>query len=173
MKPATCIIKWMDTACGILAEALVFLLMLLISGEIVARHVFNRPILGHVETATLSLVLILYLGLAYTQLMRGHIRVEIFISRIEGKKRELVEALTLFLSLIPSVLMLLATAQKAIVSVKGHEFVSGVVNFPVWPGRCAVTFGFILLSLTLTGQMLTHLANAFSEQNDIRVNRDE
>ena len=163
----------MDTACGILAEALVFLLMLLVSAEIVARHIFNSPIPGHVEAATLSLVLILYLGLAYAQLMHAHVRVEIFIFRVKGKKREILESLTLFLSLIPSVLMLWATAQKAIVSVKGREFVSGVANFPVWPGRCAVAFGFILLSLTLTVQMLSHLVNALSDEKDNKVNRDE
>lgn len=173
MRHATRIIGWMDTVCGVLAEVVVFLLMLLVSAEIVARHVFNSPILGHVETATLSLVLILYLGLPYTQLKRAHIRVDIFISRFKGKEREFLEAFTLFMCLIPSVLMLWATAQKAIDSVKGHEFVSGVVNFPVWPGRCAVAFGFILLSLTLTMQMLSHLVNAFSKEKGVRVNRDE
>lgn len=168
-----CIIRWMDTICGLLAEVLVFLLMLMVSAEIIGRHFFNSPIPGHVESATLSLVLILYFGLAYTQLERGHIRVEIFLSRVKGRKRELLEGITLILSLIPSLLMIWATAKKALVSVHGREFVSGVISFPVWPGRCAVTFGFILLSLTLVVQICKHLISAFRDGNAGSVNQDE
>ena len=160
MKTFSNIIRWVDVACGMVSEALVILLMFLVTAEIIGRHIFGSPIPGHVEVATLSLVIILYLGLAYTQLERGHIRVDIFVSRVKGKKRELLEALALFLSLIPSVLMMWATAERALISVIGREFVSGVISFPVWPGRCAVTFGFALLSLTLSKQICNHLMAA-------------
>jgi len=151
------IIQRVDRICGIIAEVLVFLLMFLVTAEIIGRRVFGSPIPGQVETAILSLVLILYLGVAYTQLERGHIRVEVFISRLKGQKRELVEALSLFLSLIVSVLMLWATAEQARISVLGREFITGVIAFPVWPGRCAVTFGFALLSLTIIIQISNHV----------------
>jgi TRAP-type C4-dicarboxylate transport system permease small subunit len=154
------IIRWIDRVCGIVAEGIVFFLMLLVTAEIIARHVLGSPIPGQVETATLSLVLILYLGLAYTQLERGHIRVELLVSRVKGKKRELLEALVLFLSLIVSALMLWGTAGEARISVLGREFVSGVISFPVWPGRCAVTFGFALLSFTLVIQICNHVMAA-------------
>ena len=150
------ITRWINTACAIGSEVLVFLLMLMVTFEIIGRHIFDSPIPGHVETATLSLVLILYLGIAYTQWENGHIRVDIFLSRVEGLKREALEVLILFLCLIPSVLIAWATAQKAWSSVAGQEFVTGAVNFPVWPGRCSVSFGFALLALTLMVQMLQH-----------------
>jgi TRAP-type C4-dicarboxylate transport system permease small subunit len=152
------IIRWIDRVCGIVAEGIVFFLMLLVTAEIIARHVLGSPIPGQVETATLSLVLILYLGLAYTQLERGHIRVELLVSRVKGKKRELLEAFVLFLSLIVSALMLWGTAGQARISVLGREFVT---SFPVWPGRCAITFGFALLSFTLVIQICNHVMAAF------------
>jgi C4-dicarboxylate transporter DctQ subunit len=160
------IIRRIDRISGIIAEALVFLLMLLVTAEIIGRHIFGSPIPGQVETAILALVLILYLGVAYTQLERGHIRVELFVSRVKGKKRELVEALSLFLSLIVSVLMLWATAEQARISVLGREFVTGIIAFPVWPGRCAVTFGFALLSFTIIIQICNHIIAALGLRKD-------
>ncbi len=158
------IIYWVNTVCGIISEGLVFLLMIMVTLEIAARHIFNSPIPGQVEMATLTLVLIIYLGLSYTQLEHCHIRVGIFIDKISGKKKDLLEALTLFLSLIPVLLMTWATTNKAIVSVQGGESVTGIVNFPVWPGRCAVAFGFTLLSITFVFQIVEHIIS-FSVQH--------
>lgn len=171
-KTLTRIVQQIDTICAFVAEALTLLLMLLVTAEIVGRQIFGSPIPGQMESAALSLVLILYLGLAYTQLERRHIRVEIIISRVGGKRRELLEALILSLSLIPSVMMLWATAERAKVSVLGREFVSGVISFPVWPGRCAVAFGFALLSLTLVLQICNHVVAAIGSGKDGRGNLD-
>jgi len=168
MKIFGSIIRVIDRISGIVAELLVFLLMLLVTADIIARYLFLKPIPGQVEGATLSLVLILYLGLAYTQRQRGHIRVDLFISKVEGRKRELLEAIGLFLCLIVSVFITWVTAEQAIISVAGREFIAGVISFPVWPGRCGVTFGFALLSLTLTNQIYSHVMAALNHrENDM------
>jgi C4-dicarboxylate transporter, DctQ subunit len=165
MKTLNNVARWINTACALTAEGLVFLLMLMVTLEIVGRHIFRTPIPGHVEMATLSLTVILYLGISYAQMESSHIRVDILISRIKGRKREALEALAAFLCLIPSVMMLLATARQARISVIGGEFVAGVINFPVWPGRCAVTFGFILLCFTLVIQICNHIIATFNTSN--------
>jgi TRAP-type C4-dicarboxylate transport system permease small subunit len=162
MQTLGTIIRLIDTVCAIIAEGLVFLLMLLVTAEIIGRRVLGSPIPGQVEAATLSLVLILYLGVAYTQLEGGHIRVELLVSRVMGHKRELIDILTLLLSLFVSVLMLWSTAKQARISVLGKEFVSGIISFPVWPGRCAVAFGFAILSITLVIQICSHLIAVLS-----------
>lgn len=160
MKTLNRIVRRINTVCGLASEGLVFLLMLMVTAEIIGRHVFGAPIPGQVEMATLSLIVILYLGLSYTQLEGGHIRVDIFVSRLQRRKRELLEGVALFLCLIPSVMMMLATAKQARISVLGQEFVAGVINFPVWPGRCVVTFGFGLLCFTLVVQICNRVIAA-------------
>jgi TRAP-type C4-dicarboxylate transport system permease small subunit len=166
METLNSIVRKINTVCGLASEGLVFCLMLMVTAEIIGRHVFGTPIPGQVEMATLSLIVILYLGLSYTQMEGGHIRVDVLISRTKGRKRELLEAFAQFLCLIPAVMMLLATAKQARISVIGQEFVAGVVNFPVWPGRCAVTFGFALLCFTLGVQISNHVVAAFSMTRD-------
>lgn len=142
------------------SEVLVLMLMFLVTAEIIGRRLFGTPISGQVETATLSLTVIVYLGLAYTQFKDSHIRVEIFINRFRGRLRAALEAACLSLSIVPVIMMSLATAEKAYQSFVGGEFIAGGVNFPVWPGRCAVAFGLALLSITLTVQIVNQLSLA-------------
>jgi TRAP-type C4-dicarboxylate transport system permease small subunit len=89
---------------------------------------------------------------------------------VKGRKRELLEAFALFLCLIVSSLMLWATAKQAVISVAGWEFVSGVISFPVWPGRCAVAFGFALTSLILIVQICDHVISAFRAKKHLQEN---
>lgn len=147
----------MDTACAIIAEGLVFLLMNLVTAEIIGRHFLGKPIPGHYEVATLLLILILYFGVAYTQLERGHIRVELLTSKLNVRKQELLELITLFLSLIVSLLMFWATVKRAKISVSEREFISGIINFPIWPSKCGVAFGFGLLSVTIIIQICNYI----------------
>ena len=161
MQQVERILKKINTTCAIIAETLVILIVLLVVAEIVGRFIFGHPIPGQVEIATLSLVVIVYLGVAYTQMLDGHIRVDVLISKVQGAKREFLEAFVLVIGLFSTVMMVWATGKRAIESTLTHEFVTGVVNFPIWPGRCSVTFGFLLLSLTLIIQITRRLMNGF------------
>jgi len=136
--------------------------VLIVVAEIIGRYIFGHPIPGQVEIATLALVVIVYLALPYTQMLDGHIRVDVFISRVKGAKREFLEALILVIGLISSLMMLWATGKRAIGSVLNQEFVTGVINFPIWPGRCSVALGLSLLSLTLVVQITRRLKNGFN-----------
>ena len=157
METLNNVIRRIAAACGIAGEVTVCLLMLLVTAEIVARHVFGSPIPGQVEMAVLSLTVIVYLGLAHAQSQRDHIRVEVFICRFEGRKREAFEALALLICLVPTIFMLCATTKQAYISVRGHEFVTGIISFPVWPSRCIVSLGLALLAFVLVVQICNHL----------------
>ena len=161
MKRIERIFESLTAFCGIVAEVLVIILVLLVMGEIIGRSFFNHPIPGQIETATLTLVAIVYLAVSYTQMQEGHIRVDVFITRITGAKREFLEAFILIIALVTVLMMLWATGVRALGSVQGGEFISGIINFPVWPGRCTVVFGLLLLSLTLAVQIVRRLLTGF------------
>ncbi len=164
------IFKKLNTLFAIVAEVLVMFIMLFVVAEIIGRFLFNHPIPGQAEIATLSLVVIVYLALPYTQMQEGHIRVDVFISRIKGAKREFLEAFILVIGLVTALMILWATGERAIASVHDQEFIAGVVNFPIWPGRCAVVLGFLLLSLTLMGQIFSRLMNGLNLTNKGKEN---
>ena len=62
--------------------ALLIPMMLLTTGEVLGRAVWNKPIPGTLELSSYMLAVFILLGLAYTQQVKGHVRVEMLIKRL-------------------------------------------------------------------------------------------
>jgi len=74
-------------------------LMLLTSAEVVGRAVWSRPIPGTLELSSYLLAIFVLLGVAYTQQAKGHVRAEMFTSRLSPRVGAAVDVLTVLLSL--------------------------------------------------------------------------
>ncbi|MDH5696333.1 MAG: TRAP transporter small permease subunit, partial [Dehalococcoidia bacterium] len=57
-------------------------MMLLTTGDAIVRATLARTIAGAVEISEYMLAVFILLGLAYTQQVKGHVRVSFFISRL-------------------------------------------------------------------------------------------
>lgn len=74
-------------------------LMLITTGDVLGRGVVSKPIAGTFELSEYMLAVIILLGTAYTQQVKGHVAVD-FLTTHFGKKNQLIcQAFTLFLSL--------------------------------------------------------------------------
>ena len=154
------IIRKVSVVCAIMGAGCVFFLIIWGMVGILLRFVFNYAMPGHFEGSLLFLILIVYLSIAYTQFEKGHIRMGLFISRVKGRRRELIEALGLFVCLIPSVILLWRTGKEAIRSFAQSEFQMGLYSFPTWPSRAAIPIGFLLLCLCFVFQIWKHLKSS-------------
>ena len=74
-------------------------LMLITAGDVVGRGFFNKPIAGTFELSEYMLAVIILLGTAYTQQVKGHVAVDFLTSRFSNKTQALCQMLVLFLSL--------------------------------------------------------------------------
>ena len=164
MKLFGYIVRIACKACALLGAGCVFLLVLWGMVGIFIRFIFDYQIPGQYEGASLLLILIVYLSIAYTQFEGGHVRMTLFISRAKKRKRELIEALNLLVCLIPSTILLWRTGREAILSFKRGEFQMGIYSFPEWPSRMALPIGFLLLCLCLVLQILKHLKSSNNHQ---------
>jgi len=70
------------TGLHLLGSAMVFILMMIIVGDVFGRVLFNHPLTGAPELAKVSLVALLFLGLAKTLRMDKHIRATAIIGRV-------------------------------------------------------------------------------------------
>jgi len=64
---------------------LIIALILSVVADIAYRNVFGRSIAGVLELDELFLVGIVFLGVAYTQSLKGHIGMELLTNRLKGK----------------------------------------------------------------------------------------
>jgi TRAP-type C4-dicarboxylate transport system permease small subunit len=81
----------------------------------------------------------------------------LFISKVKGKNRKFIEALNLFICLIPSTVFLWRTTKEALKSFVQSEFQMGIYSFPTWPSKLALPIGFLLLFLCLIFQIYESL----------------
>lgn len=75
-------------------------LMVLGAADVIGRYVFNRPIMGTFEISEILMAVMVFLGWAYTQAQRGHIRVDLLVSRYPPRLQAMVEFVILFLVLV-------------------------------------------------------------------------
>lgn len=147
---------------ALVAAGCIFILMFWGTAGVVSRYIFNYSLPALYEASSLLLVLIVYLAIAQTQSERGNIRIQLVISRLKGRRRELVEAIGLLLSLIVFSLVLWRTGVQSFISFRGSEFQAGIFAFPVWPSRFAIVVGFLFLCICIIIQIYEHLSRSRS-----------
>jgi len=80
--------RWLGYVDGTLATVAMVLIMVMIfmvTADVALRYGFNSGVWGPVELSEHFLVAIIFLSLASTERMKGHVIVELFSSKLSGK----------------------------------------------------------------------------------------
>lgn len=120
-------------------------MMLLTTGDVVGRKFFARTIPGAFEISQYLLAVIILLGLAYTQQVKGHVGVDFLVSKLSPRKRAFCEILTTLLSLF---IIAILVWEGWVEGIK-EKTVSDMLRIPQYPFRLLVSFGGFLLWLEL------------------------
>ncbi len=120
-------------------------LMLLTSAEVVGRGLWSRPIPGTMELSSYLLAMFVLLGVAYTQQVKGHVRVTMLTSRLPRRARLVVEMFTTSLSIF--IIAILAW-QGWVVGIE-EKSVSDMLRIPQLPFRLLVSLAGLFLALEL------------------------
>lgn len=144
--------------------AILLLLMFLTVGDVVGRRFFLSPISGTFELTEFMLALVVFLSLGYTQVRKGHISIDVMVSRFSPRTQAIIDSVTYFVSLG---LFSLVTWQLAIHAnrlLEGHN-VSGVLSLPVFPFVIAVAVGSFLYCLVLLVDLLSSMARVVKDES--------
>jgi tripartite ATP-independent transporter DctM subunit len=76
-----------------IAAVILMLMMLITAADVLLRYVFNRPILGTVELTEFMMALLVFLALAYTQKEKGHVNVDLILSRVSPRFQSSLETI--------------------------------------------------------------------------------
>lgn len=125
-------------------------MMLLTASEVVARGAWDRPIPGTLEISSYLLAIFLLLGIAYTQQVKGHVRVTMLTSRLPDTAREVLYICTTGLTLFIVVILCWQGWRVGI----EETTVSDMLRIPQRPFRLLVSLGAGLLALELILDMV-------------------
>jgi TRAP-type C4-dicarboxylate transport system permease small subunit len=120
-------------------------MMLLTTGDVIGRAFWNRPIPGTLELSSYMLAVFILSGLAFTNQVKGHVRVEMLVVRLPDRLRALMEIITTTLSLF----IIVVVAWQGFVLGAGEKAVSDMLRIPQWPFKLLVCLGGSTLALEL------------------------
>jgi TRAP-type C4-dicarboxylate transport system permease small subunit len=137
---------------GLWASGGFMLLMLLTVVIDVSARIAKVPIKGAYDSGEILMACITYTALAYTQFEKGHIRVDILLSRFPKRTIQVLDAIMLLACAVTALLIAYAMTGRvwSIVFASGPAPVSLLLSIPLWPFLALVALGSLLLGLEFT-----------------------
>ena len=147
--------------CGVSTLGMFMLIpmMLLTTADIIARTAFRKPISGVVEISSFMLVIVILLGLAYTQQVKEHPKVTILVSRFPSHVQHIVEVVVNLLCLY--IVGIMVWQGWAVATGDTGRIVSDVLRISQFPFRLLVPLGGGLLFLEFIFDFLTSINKLF------------
>ena len=164
-KPAvslSAMLGWFEKGLSFLGLSLVFILMIVVSLNIITRYLFRMPLAGAVESSGLILVAIIFLPLAYAQSHGGHIRMDALINLLPSRLRNAMEAFVHTVALGVCALLLWQTMIVTLFAIKINDITTGYVDLPTSPSMIAIVIGLFALCLTFIYQIVRYSRSALS-----------
>ncbi len=84
---------------GTIGTIFVLPLMVLTTADVVGRGFFDKPIAGTFELSEYMLAIVILLGAAYTQQVKGHVAVDFLTTKFSKRTQLISQVITLLLSL--------------------------------------------------------------------------
>jgi TRAP-type C4-dicarboxylate transport system permease small subunit len=146
-------IRLMNSAVRYVCASLLFVMMALGTADELGRYLFNKPILGTLETFEILLPAIVLLGLGYTQENRAHVRMSILVSHLSFRTQTVLNLLMNGCALLISMLILWR-GWVLTVSYWRMGRTIPTIGVPMFLPQLLVPLAALILSLVLIVQML-------------------
>lgn len=144
--------RWAGLAGGIA----VVVITLLVSFDVLMRYFLNEPQLFVDELAGFLQVAIIFLGLAYTFLSGGHVRVDLLTAHVQPRRRARLRVVTLALG-VALLLVVAWTTAEAVFTAIDFGRVSAVMLYPLWLPMALIPLGLLLLALAMSWALVRQL----------------
>ena len=143
--------RWLNS----IGVVFTILLMFMVVTQVTARYLFNSPLVGYIDIMQMLMVPLVFLCIAYCQREGGHIRVEVFMTRVlkGGRRYHLFESLLLFLSLAAFGIIAFYSVKDVVDAYKIGDTTLNIF-FPIWPVMTIVAIGAIFLCIRFLVQLI-------------------
>ncbi len=127
----------------------VLAMMVMMSYEVFARYVFNRPTSWAMEISMHILVAPVFLAAAYTLLKDGHVRAELIMSHMPKRVQAIVNIITSVVALIFLVVLTWTVWLLVVQSYRGNEYSPSIFPFPLAPVYITMFIGCAMFCLAM------------------------
>jgi TRAP-type C4-dicarboxylate transport system permease small subunit len=158
------LVLWIGGGGNILGSAGIVAMMFLVCGDIIGRYVLRKPIVGAYELTEFLMAGIIFIGFAYSQARKDHLRVDLLVLRMRPNTQHFLKVFNLAVTF----LFYAVIAWRGILgSWEAYELddrTAGLVRIPYWPAKAVVPLG----ALLLCSQILVEIVESLRERK-VRV----
>lgn len=169
------LVGWFSNALMFLGGIVILMLMLHICADVAGKYFFNKPITGTLEIVSrYYMVACVFLPLAFVQIQRQHLTVEMFTMRMSKRRVAALDGAVAFAGLIYVALLAYLVYGHAVSATRDNEILSlTFYDLPAWPSRWILPVSFGLFSLVLVVQAYNDLRFAFTGRGRPSIERKE
>lgn len=138
---------------------ILFAMMMLTLVDVTLRYIFNRPIPGGIEVSEYMMVILVAFTLAYTAFEKGHITVDLIVSKLPPKAQAITNSITTMASLC---FFSVVTWQAGLYvkSTVDSGWRSEMLGIPIFPFVGVIAIGCGVLCLVFLADFLRLLSEA-------------
>ena len=139
--------------------------------DIVGTQLLHVPVPGPFEITESTMVLIVFGALAYAQIRRAHIRVELIYTHVGPRVQALMDVFADVAALTFFGLMLWQAQNEALYSYQIGEATVGLIRVPLYPARFILAAGTGLLVIRLVLDLIIDVRRIFTGEPPEQVER--
>ena len=144
-----------------IGSSMIALMMLLTVADVIARGFFNRSVQGSYELSEFMLVIVVFFSMAGCQLLKGHITIDLVVSRFPRRTRDIIDSIMYVIFLMMFCVFTWVLTDYAIREIGGD--ISGMLHIPVFPFIFIAALGSALFSLVIFMHLFVYLAGALKK----------
>lgn len=137
-------------AFGIIAALCVATIMVSIVSDVTVRTLTGKSITGIYELVESLVVVVAFMGLAYTERAGSSVRVTLLTERLSPEVSRVLRAIAMLLAALTAAWIAYSCWGNAFSSLSRGEVRQGLVAFPLWPARFLAALGMSLVALEFT-----------------------
>lgn len=135
------------------------MMMFLITADVALRYCLNSPISGSVELIEVMQVVVVFLAVAYTGSLKGHIAIDVVTSRFPTRARAINKSVACLISLgLVGLTSWWSVVSASSMRLRGAQSV--MLHIPHYPFLIVVALAYALLAIVLLANLLDSLAQA-------------
>lgn len=151
-------------ATSVLSMIVVFLISFVLVVDIILRLTTEKlAVTGSYELTEMSMIIIVFLGIAITQVDKDHVRVTMFIEFLPYRVRMIINTLTYAFTTVLCAIIFYASVLQAIGETKSG-ITTAVLYIPIGPFAWVMMAGMLLLTLVLLIDTIDSLISAIENK---------
>lgn len=128
--------------------AVIFFIMIMTTVDVILRKVSKFSIVGSFELTEMGMIIIVFLGIAAFQVVKGHVRVDMFVTKFPGRSQLITNTIVLLVECVAVGFLAYGNFEKMIANGAKGITTSNLL-IPTWPFCGIMLIGTILFLVLL------------------------